>query len=99
MLFARAMSAIRVGTSSHGAVVALLAKHLDVAPSRVVPLARLRDDLGASPLGLVQVALALEDRFEIEIAENDVEAFTTVGDVMRYVARVVQRRAVRCDGG
>ena len=95
------MSALPIVTVSSRCIAALLARHLDVARSRIVRPARLRDDLGASPLALVQVALAIEERFEVDVADNDVAELTTVGDVMRYVARarVRQRRTLRSDRG
>lgn len=72
-------------------VQSLLAKYLDVERRRVVPTARL-EDLGASPLALVQVALAIEEQFEIDVDDHDVGGFETVEDVMAYVAHARERR-------
>lgn len=73
-------------TISARSVTELLAKHLEVDRAKVVPTARLLEDLGASPLTLVHVALALEQRFDIRIGESEVESFVTVEDVMACVA-------------
>ena len=82
-------------TVSARSVTELLAKHLEVDRARVVPTARLFEDLGASPLALIQVALALEERFDIPIAPGEVEAFVTVEDVMACVVRARNSRTSR----
>lgn len=82
-------------TVSARSVTELVAKRLEVDRGRVVPTARLFEDLGASPLALIQVALALEERFDIQIAESEVEAFVTVEDVMASVVRARNSRSVR----
>ena len=82
-------------TVSARSVTELLAKRLEVDRVRVVPTARLFEDLGASPLALIQVALALEERFDIQIAEAEVEAFVTVEEVMASVVRARNSRISR----
>lgn len=43
------------------------------------------DDLGADSLDIVELIMALEDELELEIPDEDVEGFKTVGDVVNYV--------------
>ena len=43
------------------------------------------DDLNADSLGIVELIMALEDELEMEIPDEDVENFKTVGDVVNYV--------------
>jgi len=43
------------------------------------------DDYGADSLDVVEIALALEDEFGINISDEDVYKFQTVGDIIRYV--------------
>lgn len=43
------------------------------------------DDLGADSLDIVELIMALEDELEMEIPDEDVENFKTVGDVVNYV--------------
>lgn len=43
------------------------------------------DDLGADSLDLVELIMALEDEFEVEIPDNAAEKITTVGDVVEYI--------------
>jgi acyl carrier protein len=68
-------------------LIALIAKQLGCGEDRVQWGARLIDDLGADSLSLVQLALALEATFEIEIPDEDVSTLLTVADVHRYVER------------
>ena len=68
-------------------LMAVIAKQLDCPIDRVREGARLVDDLGADSLSLVQLALALEATFELEIPVRDVPTLVTVGDVHRYVER------------
>ena len=68
-------------------LTAVIAKQLDCTVDRVRSDARLVDDLGADSLSLVQLALALEATFELEIPTRDIPALLTVEDVRRYVER------------
>lgn len=43
------------------------------------------DDLGADSLDLVELVMALEDEFDMEIPDEEVEKVTTVGDVVEYI--------------
>lgn len=67
-------------------VRALLAEHLGVEPSRVEDDATsLQDDLGADSLDCVEVCMAMEDEFEIEIPDDAAREVATVGDVIKVV--------------
>ena len=44
------------------------------------------DDLGADSLDVVELVMALEEAFDIEVPDADVEGMRTLGDVERYVA-------------
>jgi acyl carrier protein len=55
-------------------------------PTRVVePRSRLVEDLGVDSLDLVGVLLAVQDRFEIEIDDADLDKLTTIGKLATYV--------------
>ena len=43
------------------------------------------DDLGADSLDLVELCMAVEEEFDIEIPDSDAEKLTTVGDVVEYI--------------
>ena len=45
----------------------------------------LKDDLNADSLDTVEVIMALEDKYDIEIAEEDAEELKTIGDIVNYI--------------
>ena len=45
----------------------------------------LKDGLNADSLDAVEVIMALEDKYDIEIAEEDAEEFKTIGDIVNYI--------------
>jgi acyl carrier protein len=68
---------------------AIVAGQLGVEADQVVPEASILDDLGADSLDVVELVMALEEEFDIEVPDQDVEGIRTVGDVETYVvARV-----------
>jgi acyl carrier protein len=66
-------------------------RHLDVAGRTIDLSTRFVDDLGADSLALVDLTLALEEGFDIDIEDDDIERLRTVADAIAYVE---QRLAV-----
>jgi acyl carrier protein len=67
-------------------------RHLDVADRALDVSTRFVDDLGADSLAVVDLTLALEEAFDIDIADEDVERLRTLQDAIDYVE---QRLAAR----
>jgi len=63
----------------------LMASQLGVEEGELVPQASILDDLGADSLDVVELVMALEEAFDIEVPDDDVETIRTVGDVESYV--------------
>lgn len=63
----------------------LIVQQLGVSESEVVPEAKFVDDLGADSLDLVELVMALEDEYGIEIPDDDAEKILTVGDALKYI--------------
>lgn len=63
----------------------LVAKQLEVEEKKVVPSASFRDDLGADSLDLVELVMALEERFKIEISDEDADKLIIVQDALDYL--------------
>jgi len=63
----------------------VVARQLGVEPAEVLPDASLQEDLGADSLELVELLMALEDEFDIEVPEEVAETITTIADVERYI--------------
>ena len=58
---------------------------LSVEPDAVVEDARFKEDLDADSLDLVELVMGLEERFDIEVPEDDLEGVTTVGQAVDLV--------------
>ncbi|MDQ1449738.1 MAG: acyl carrier protein [Actinomycetota bacterium] len=61
------------------------AEVLSVEPTRVTETARFKEDLDADSLDLVELVMGLEERFNIEVPEDDLEGVTTVGHAVDLV--------------
>ena len=64
---------------------ACLAEQLDIEPDEITMDSNILDDFGADSLDLVDLVMALEDEFEVEVPDDAIESFHTVGDVVRFV--------------
>jgi len=63
----------------------IIAEQLGVKKDEVTDNAKFVDDLGADSLDTVELVMALEEEFGIEIPDEDAEKMTTVGEAMRYI--------------
>ena len=63
----------------------MIVEQLGVSESEVVPEAKFIDDLGADSLDIVELIMALEDVYGIEIPDEDAEKMETVGDAIKYI--------------
>ena len=63
----------------------IIVEQLNADAAAVVPEAKFVDDLGADSLDTVELVMALEEEFGIEIADEDAEKIGTVGDAINYV--------------
>jgi acyl carrier protein len=66
-------------------VKAIICEQLSVAEEDVVPQASFVDDLGADSLDLVEMIMAMEEAFNISIADEDAEKIKTVHDAIEYI--------------
>ncbi len=66
-------------------VKAIICDQLSVAPEDVVSKASFVDDLGADSLDLVEMIMAMEEAFNISIADEDAEKIKTVQDAIDYI--------------
>ena len=63
----------------------IIIEQLEVAPDQVKPEASFADDLKADSLAVVELVLALEEEFKIEIPDEDTEKIKTVEDAINYI--------------
>lgn len=66
-------------------VAKILAEQLDVDVDEIKLTTDMVDDLGADSLDIVDLVMTLEDEFDIEIPDEDVEGVRTVGDLVKYL--------------
>ncbi len=66
-------------------VKSIILEQLGVTESSVTMEASFIDDLGADSLDIVELIMALEEEFDIEIPDADAEKVVTVGDVVEYI--------------
>ncbi|WRG10518.1 acyl carrier protein [Helicobacter pylori] len=66
---------------------AVIAEQLEIDASQVTPEAKFVKDLGVDSLDVVELIMALEERFGIEISDEQAEKIVNVGDVMRYIEK------------
>ena len=65
----------------------IIAKQLGVNPSEVTPEASFVEDLGADSLDTVELVMAFEEAFNIEIPDEDAEKITKVKDAIDYIVK------------
>jgi acyl carrier protein len=66
-------------------VHSIVTDQLGVDKDSLSPEANLLDDLGADSLDVVELVMALEEEFSIEVPDDDVENIRTVGDIVQYI--------------
>ena len=68
----------------------IIVEQLGVSADQVKPEARFIDDLGADSLDTVELIMALEEEFNVEIPDEDAEKMVTVGDSLNYLKEHVK---------
>jgi len=63
----------------------VVAEQLNVDPSEIKEDSKFVEDLGADSLDVVELIMALEEKFAIEIPDSDAEKIVTVGDAVKYI--------------
>lgn len=63
----------------------IVCEQLGVAEDEVSSNASFTEDLGADSLDIVELVIALEEEYDLEISEEDAEKIRTVGDVVGYI--------------
>ena len=69
-------------------MVDIIVEQLSVDKSKVVPGASFVDDLGADSLDLVELIMAMEEEFDVEIPDEEAEKITTVQDAIDFVKKI-----------
>lgn len=68
----------------------ILTEGLGIDESKIVPDAKLVEDLGADSLDVVDLIAAAQDEFDIEIKDEDIEEIKTIEDIILCISRLVE---------
>ena len=63
----------------------IVVEHLGVEPEKVTEASNFIDDLGADSLDTVELVMAFEEEFNVEIPDDAAESIVTVGDAVKYI--------------
>lgn len=66
-------------------IINVLKEYTEIPPEKIVPESRLAEDLGFNSLDLMNIVIAFEDEFDIEIPESEIPELYTVSDVIGYL--------------
>lgn len=67
----------------------VIAEQLGVKSEEVTEQAKFVDDLGADSLDTVELVMALEEEYGVEIPDEDAEKLTTVGEAIKYIEKKI----------
>jgi acyl carrier protein len=76
--------------STFDRVKKVVAEQLDVSPEEVTPEATFVEDLRADSLDMVELTMAFEEEFDIEIPDEDAEKISTVSDAVKYLEEKIK---------
>lgn len=71
----------------------IVSEHLDVEEAKITDQARFSDDLGADSLDQVELVMAFEEEFGIEIPDEEAEKIVTLEDAVRYIKTTLDAAA------
>jgi acyl carrier protein len=74
-----------MAASIEARVKEIICEQLGVSEEEVTPEASFIEDLGADSLDLVELVMALEEEYDIEVSDEDAEKIRTVRDVLGYI--------------
>ena len=70
----------------------IVIEHLDADPEKVTEKASFIDDLGADSLDQVELVMAFEEEFGVEIPDDQAETIVTVGDAIKYLEKASTKK-------
>jgi acyl carrier protein len=73
-------------------VAEIIVEQLGVTREEVVPEASFIDDLGADSLDIVELVMAMEEEFDVEIPDEDAEKIQTIGSAVQYLKEKLEAR-------
>ena len=71
------------------ALLDILVEQLGVQRAQLTPEAKIQEDLGADSLTVIEIAMAMEERFHLSIPDEQWETVSTVGDLLEMLAKLL----------
>lgn len=65
----------------------IITEHFDINKDQITDQLNLKEDLGADSISIMEVVLEIEDAFNIEVADEDMEKIQTIGDAIDYLSQ------------
>ena len=69
-------------------IKAIIANELNIDESKITLESSLSEDLGADSLDAVELIMALEDEFDVQVSDEDAQGIHTVGDIVKLVEKL-----------
>ena len=73
-------------TDTENKIKEIVVKHLGISESKVIPESKFIDDLGADSLDTVELVMAFEEEFGVEIPDDAAETILTVQNAIDYIS-------------
>ncbi len=74
----------------------IIAEELELDPKTIKENTSIQDDLGADSLDAINIALALEDEFNIKIDDDSVEKFRKLKEIIKELTRILEQQKNAC---
>jgi acyl carrier protein len=68
-------------------VKAIIVDQLSISDADMITLDTTLEDLGADSLDLVEVIMSIEDEFDVQIKDEDLESLKSIGDLINYISK------------
>lgn len=79
----------RLSDKDTQAVLDILVEQLGVQRAQLTPDAKIQEDLGADSLTVIEISMAMEERFNLSIPDEQWETVSTVGDLLELLAKLL----------
>ncbi len=68
----------------------VICRYVDVDPDKITPDTNIRSDLGLNSLELINIAVAIEDEFDLEIPDREVGNIETLADAVKIIEKYIE---------
>lgn len=71
-------------------MISVICRYVDIDPSKLNENTNIRSELGLNSLELINMALAIEDEFDVEIPDREVANLETIGDAIKIIEKYME---------